>query len=55
MIFMDLKTQLFIKKEYKKGKMLGCVISHEQQISLFLTNKEKEMLERKGIEFIGTK
>lgn len=40
---------------YKKGKMLGCVISHEQQISLFLTNKEKEMLERKGIEFIETK
>jgi len=37
---------------YKNKKMAGCVISHELQISLFLTKKEKDILERKGIDLI---
>jgi hypothetical protein len=36
---------------FKKNTMIGSVISHEPIISLYLTDKEKKELDRKGVMF----
>ncbi len=36
---------------YKKKEIIGEIISHEPIIFLFLTQREKSTIEKKGIEF----
>jgi hypothetical protein len=36
---------------YKKGNMIGCVVTHERYVSLSLTPQQKKQLEKKGVKF----
>ena len=39
---------------YKKDRMIGCVISHEKMVAIYLSDYEKNTLEKKSISFIST-